>query len=259
MSNIKFLQLNQQKSVNGDVVKTSWIFFLTVIIYSICVYTCVCADTELRVTHTHTQNKKWRKNKRGRHEATQQVYVRGNKRVRKAATSPLLETNINLSSKKYIYNLTYIFTFRPKHKSLIRLPPPPPKHVPLSSFRTVDTLVKLSFRSITGPLLHMRLRSGSVLAANKSLLLNASFFCLFQLVCLFVFFRNYVWFLIYFRMKKVWYYCHSSADKKIYILWLLKLISPFNKDVKWSDWGDRVSFGRGVTLNDVSGVTAWVK
>lgn len=151
MSNIKFFQLNQQKSVTS--LKQAGFFFYSDYLQYLRLYMCVSTlNWEL---HTHIKKKRWRtKKKRGGGvdmKRSSRFIWEGNKRVRKAATSPLLETNINLSSKKYIYNLTYIFIFRLKHKSVIQLEPPP---LP-SSFRTVDTLVKLSFRSITGPLLHL--------------------------------------------------------------------------------------------------------
>lgn len=77
------------------------------------------------------------------------IKTSGPRKGRKAATS---ETNITYSVKN-IYNLTYIFIFRLQHESFVHLEPAAPPHniLILSPFRTVDTLVKLSFRSITGP------------------------------------------------------------------------------------------------------------
>lgn len=145
-------------------------------------------------THTHTQTK-WATWK----EAAG-LSERGNKRVRKA------ETNINLSSKKYIYNLTYISIFRLKHESLTQ---------PSTTCSSLDTLVKRSFRSITGPLLHMRLGSGSVLAANKSLLWNASSFSFSFSIGLKLNYLEMMYdFFISEWKRGIWHYCHSSADKK---------------------------------------------
>lgn len=44
-----------------------------------------------------------------------------------------------------------MFICRLQHKSVTRLNPAPFKQFSLLPFRTVDTLVKLSFRSVTGP------------------------------------------------------------------------------------------------------------
>lgn len=165
--------------MNWGVVKTSCVF--TVIIYSICAYTFVCRYW----TENYTKWK-WRKKIGGHMKGSSRHLWEGISASglrREEGCFRCLKQTLTYSVKN-IYNLTYIFIFRLKHESFIQVKAVPPhKHFTLVSFRTVDTLVRLSFRGVTGPVytchfLHMRLGSGSVLAANESVLLNAySCFC----------------------------------------------------------------------------------
>lgn len=106
----------------------------------------LCVDSELRITAKNKSGaEKQNKNKKPRGDIKgSSVYLRGKKRVwlrGGALPRPLcLETNMNLFSKKYLQS--HVHVHLQGEAQIIDSTPAP----------SVDTLVTLNFRSVTGPL-----------------------------------------------------------------------------------------------------------
>lgn len=179
MSNIKFLQLNQQKSVTS--LKQAVCCCFLQWLFTVFAFIHVCVPTLNWELHTHTQTKS------GRHERKQQVYLRGEisawGRLKQTLTYPV----------KNIFTISRTFPslgWSTNHSLN------PPQHVPLW------------IPWLNGALEASQAPFYTCVSDPDQCWLQINHF--YETLLLFVFcfnwvkaelFRNYVWFL-YFRMKK---------------------------------------------------------